>query len=126
VMLNVNWGRVALPFATNWKPELAPPVNGVHGAANDDWVTEWFLPWNWKETVSPTAAPSISDGSKINSLLAPTFTRWSTAWTEATERRVAAAATEKRMLTKGFCRGVVGLVGVPCSGRTSRTWSGCH
>lgn len=43
---------------------------------------------------------------------APTCTRWSAAWTEATERRVAAAAaTEKRMLTKSFGKDVLGLEG---------------
>lgn len=33
----------------------------AHGAANVDWVTVWFLDWNWNATVSPTEALTLRE-----------------------------------------------------------------
>lgn len=45
----------------NTKPELKPPVKGVHGFANVDWVTVWFPgePRNWNETTVPFVALKV-------------------------------------------------------------------
>jgi len=44
-----------------------------HGAAKVDWVTVWFLDWNWNAIVSPTEAFTLV-GLKVLVLLGPTIT----------------------------------------------------
>lgn len=60
---------------TNWKPESTPPAKAVHGVANVDWVTVWFLVKNWNETESPFATWMLF-GSKVKPPLSPTLTTW--------------------------------------------------
>lgn len=53
-------GKVVELGSTNMKPESMPAagvVMFVHGAANVDWVTVWFLATNWNWTVSPALTP---------------------------------------------------------------------
>jgi len=49
-------GAVVAPAGMGMKPESAPPVIPVQGAANVDWVAVWFLGPKTKLIVSPTAA----------------------------------------------------------------------
>jgi len=96
----VHSGRVAAPEGTGINPESMPRVGVVwrtHGLGKVDWVTEWFFPWNWKETVSPAAAV-IWLGLKMSALLAPTCTRKFFALTTAMENRTV-ATREKRIVS---------------------------
>lgn len=72
-MVILQVGKVeALTSATSWNPELTPLA--VQGAAKEDWVTEWFLETNWKETISPFATPVRLLGVYVNVSFAPTMT----------------------------------------------------
>lgn len=59
-------------FSASWKPELTPLA--VQGARKEDWVTEWFLETNWKETMSPFATLLRLLGVYVNVPLLPTVT----------------------------------------------------
>jgi len=66
------------------------------GAAKVDWVTVWFLLWNWKAMTSPTEALRLV-GLKVRLLLPPTMTVYVVcADTAPTETR-AAKTVEKRI-----------------------------
>lgn len=67
-----------------------------HGAAKVDWVTVWFLDWNWKAMVSPTDAFTLV-GLNVRVLEPPTATV-NVCWAETAATGTRAAATvEKRM-----------------------------
>jgi len=68
--VKLHCGKVVAPAGTGKKPESTPVVGVVicvHGAANVDWVTVWFLDWNWKAIVSPTFADTVS-GLKVRAV----------------------------------------------------------
>jgi len=59
-------------LVTFWNPELTPLA--VQGLAKEDWVTEWFLETNWKETISPFWTLVRLLGVNVNVSFWPTMT----------------------------------------------------
>jgi len=98
VILQVGNPEAPLGSDTFWNPELTPAA--VQGAAKVDWTTEWFFETNWKLTMSPLFTPVKFVGLKVRVLLSPTRTLKVAAWTEAAAERMAAVATEKRILAR--------------------------
>lgn len=99
VMLHV--GKLVALAATGMKPELMPGagvVCKVHGLANVDCVTEWFLALNSKLIVSPASRVTLV-GLKARALLSPTVTvKFVAEASVATEERM--ATVEKRIFKK--------------------------
>jgi hypothetical protein len=95
-MVIFHTGKVEAPAATAWKPESTPVplavTKRVQGFANDDWVTEWFLPRNSKLIESPELTVT-KDGENVSPSI-PTKTGKSAAEAKATEARTKAAVVK--------------------------------
>jgi len=64
VTLRVNWVPVVMPES---KPVPLLPVNGVHGSAKVDWVTEWgTAPDGKKKVIRVPTVALILEGLKMN------------------------------------------------------------
>lgn len=98
--LKLKTGKVVAVAATGMNPESTPPAIAAQGLAKVLWVRVWFLGWNSKVTISPTAAVTWF-GEKVKPE-APTTTLW-VVWAKtagtATRAATAVANLEKNIFS---------------------------